>query len=141
MKEIKVTSNKEVGNVRNIIDLTLGRMDVAGYELIDIDTSIENVAELKIDSFDEYMKLLNRARAKFVFCHKHSGFKFNDTKKMNETLSNKFKQIYEELDKEYSDRYIDMHATIGGIVTVIRLCFINIDSHDEVMKKYQEKGW
>lgn len=141
MKEIKVTSNKEVGNVRNIIDLTLGRMDVAGYELIDIDTSIENVVELKIDSFDEYMKLLNRARAKFVFCHKHSGFRFNDTKKMNETLSNKFKQIYEELDKEYSDRYIDMYATIGGIVTVIRLCFINIDSHDEVMKKYQEKGW
>lgn len=112
MKEIRISSSRDLESLK---ELTLGRMRTAGYELLDIDESMDNAVNIKVDSFDEYMKLLNKARTKFVFCYKHNGI----------------------VDEE-QDKYIDMYASIGGVLTVVRICFVDINKKERSRDNFEK---
>lgn len=112
MKEIRISSSRDLESLK---ELTLGRMRTAGYELLDIDESMDNAVNIKVDSFDEYMKLLNKARTKFVFCHKHN-----------------------ESGNEEQDKCIDMYASIGGVLTVVRICFMDINKKERSEDSFEK---
>lgn len=112
MKEIRISSSRDLESLR---ELTLGRMRTAGYELLDIDENMDNAVNIKVESFDEYMKLLNKARAKFVFCYKHNGI----------------------VDEE-QNKYIDMYSSIGGVLTVVRICFVDINKKERSRDSFEK---
>lgn len=112
MKEVRISSSRDLESLR---ELTLGRMRTAGYELLDIDESMDNAVNIKVESFDEYMKLLNKARTKFVFCHKHN-----------------------KSGNEEQDKCIDMYASIGGVLTVVRICFMDINKKERSEDSFEK---
>lgn len=128
--------NKEIA-VEKLIKLTIGRLEAAKYEIIEIDKELDGAAEIKVKSFDDYMRLLNEADVKFILLYKYSGVKEVADLGVKELeafrlghLVHTFRELCKEMKEKYKDSYINLYTNIGGIVTVIKLKFINKDMVD-----------
>lgn len=131
--------NKDV-QIDKLVELTFGRLMTAGYEIIELDKEINNAAEIKVASFDEYIKVINRGNVKFIFAYRYNGIKevakygVEELKSFNLFhLVHKFENICNELKNKYKDSYINLYASIDGVVTVVRLKFITGDIFESLI--------
>lgn len=137
MTDINMNAGNKSLPVSRLVELTLGRLETAGYEIVYLDKEIEGAAEIKVSSFDDYIKLINRASVKFIFVYKFSGMKevaergAHELKTFNLIhLMKGFEDMCKELKEKYKDSYVNLYANIDGVTTIVRLKFINKDMVD-----------